>query len=54
MRNDSVYRFRRLKWGDPEKFKVLAEDLSPRRRPFAFALVVCAVFAATFALVYAI
>ncbi|WP_249696517.1 hypothetical protein [Stappia sp. WLB 29] len=26
---DNLYRFRRLKWGAPKKFKLLSEDLEP-------------------------
>lgn len=44
---DNVYKFRTLKWGDPKKFKVLAEDLEPKRRPIAFiALVMVAAIVA--------
>ncbi len=51
---DNIYRFRRIKWGEPKRLKVLAEDLAPRKRPYAFAGVVCAVFIATFGAVYLI
>lgn len=48
--SDNVYRFRRVKWGDPVKLKVLAEDIRARPRfPACFALTVAAVFAAVFA-----
>lgn len=29
---DNLYRFRRLKWGAPKKFKLLSEDLGSGRR----------------------
>lgn len=49
---NNIYRFRRLKWGDPTRLKVLVEDLSPRRRPVAFIASVCCVSIATFAAVF--
>lgn len=46
---DNVYKFRRLKWGDPIKLKVLAEDIRATPRiPVYFALTVAAVFVAVF------
>ncbi|WP_156936651.1 hypothetical protein [Chelativorans sp. J32] len=49
---DNVYKFRRVKWGEPKKFKVLAEDLAPRSRPATFTALVCVLFLATFCLAY--
>ncbi|WP_195162497.1 hypothetical protein [Mesorhizobium sp. NBSH29] len=40
---NNVYRFRRIKWGDPKKLRVLVEDFSPRKRPVAFILFVAGV-----------
>jgi hypothetical protein len=51
---DNVYRFRRLKRGEPKKLKVLAEDLVPHKRRFAFAALVCVVFCIAFGIAYLI
>ena len=49
---DNVFRFRRIKWGEPVKLKVLAEDLQARPRPYAFGLAVMLCAAGAFALAY--
>lgn len=49
---DNVYRFRRIKWGEPTKLKVLAEDLAPHQNPYSFVLIIIAVMVVTFGIVY--
>ncbi|PWJ80627.1 hypothetical protein C7441_112169 [Pseudaminobacter salicylatoxidans] len=49
---DNIYKFRRIKWGDPRKMSVLVEDLTTRKRPWMFILLACLVSAVTFTIVY--
>lgn len=49
---DNVYKFRTLKWGEPKKFKVLVEDLEPKRRPNAFVGLVIALAITAFGAAY--
>ena len=49
---DNVYRFRRIKWGEPKKLKVLAEDFTPKKHPIAFGVLVSAVFVVIFCAMY--
>jgi hypothetical protein len=53
MPKDNVYKFRTVKWGDPErKLKMIPDAIPAELRPFYFGLMTAALCLMTFAVVY--